>query len=134
MLHDPKRRKMLIYAGVAGALLLVALLARRSSANSAAAAGQQPTAVPVSNPAVDPASYYTGGSGAGGVDYGPQLASLDTNIQTLAQAVQAGQFNAQNPGPSTPGSSGTTDPTAGGNDLASIFGAFSAAEAGGVAA
>lgn len=103
---DPKRRKMIVYASMAAALLLVVLLARRSSSSGSSGAAANQTAQPVSNPAVDPASYYSGGSGTGGVDYGPQLSTIDTDIQTLGQAVTAIQSGQQTAGTTTPGTGG----------------------------
>lgn len=121
-LKSNKRRKAIIYGGVAAALLLVFLLTRRSSASSSTGATDTTaTPQPVSNPAVDPSSYYTGdtGSGAGGVDYSTELASIDSNVNTLAGAVSALQTSSQTPGTSTPG-------TGGGVDATSIISAFTA--------
>jgi len=124
--RDPRRQRMLIYAGVAGAILLMFLLSRRQAAAAAASGGSQ-ALQPVSNPAVDPSQYYGSGSGAGGVDYGPQLATIDTDLQTLGQAIQAQQTAAQTPGATTPGTGGG-DPT---SQVTALIGAISAAQSAG---
>lgn len=106
--HNAKRKKMMIYGGVAAAILLVLLLARRASAasSSSGSSGSSGTSAGTGTASTyDP--YASTGSGAGGVDYSTQLASIDSNINSLAGAVASLQAGAQTPGPSTPGTSGS---------------------------
>jgi hypothetical protein len=132
-----RRRQLMIYGGVAIALLLVVVFVRRSSSSSwstspSSSSDIDPaTGVPYSE---EEAAYESGasdaGGGADGVDDSSELAGIDSDIQTLAQGVQALQNASQNAGSNTPGTTGTTGDTI--SDLPATIAAAIAAGVAGV--